>query len=139
VSEIIDRFCEQASATGCDIRYDSVVVTGLWDRLRLDQVFTNLLSNALKYGRGKPVHVRVEAEGDRARLTVRDRGIGISLDDQARIFGRFERAVSERNFGGLGLGLWIAKQIIDRHGGTIAVDSEPGEGSTFIVELPCQP
>jgi signal transduction histidine kinase len=102
-------------------------------------VATNLLSNALKYGRAKPVDVSVETEGDRVTLTVRDRGIGISAADQRRIFQRFERAVSRRNYGGFGLGLWIVRQVVESLGGSVRVESMPGEGSTFKVELARQP
>ncbi|HZZ85047.1 MAG TPA: GAF domain-containing sensor histidine kinase [Anaeromyxobacteraceae bacterium] len=108
------------------------------DRLRLDQVVTNLLSNALKYGGGKPVEVRIRAEGARARLSVRDHGIGIDPVDQQRIFGRFERAVAGHHYGGLGLGLWIVRQIVEALGGDICVESAPGGGSTFTVLLPLQ-
>ncbi|MHB8420245.1 MAG: chemotaxis protein CheB [Myxococcales bacterium] len=111
---------------------------GRWDRLRIEQVVTNLLSNAVKYGAGKPIEVRVEADPRAARLVVRDHGIGIEAQDLSRIFLRFERAVSSRQFGGLGMGLYIARQIVDAHGGTLSVDSEPGKGSTFTVELPIQ-
>ncbi|BDG08763.1 sensor histidine kinase [Anaeromyxobacter paludicola] len=109
------------------------------DRLRLDQVVTNLVSNALKYGGGKPVDVRLRREGERARLTVRDHGIGIAPSDQERIFGRFERAVTGHHYGGLGLGLWIVRQIVDALDGKIAVESTPGGGSTFTVLLPLAP
>ena len=77
----------------------------------------------------------MEARGDRAVLSVRDRGIGISEADQLRIFQRFERAVSRRNYGGFGLGLWIVRQIVEAQGGTVRVESSPGGGSTFTVEL----
>jgi signal transduction histidine kinase len=109
---------------------------GHWDRTRLEQVVSNLVSNAIKYGAGEPVEVEVGAEADHAVLIVRDHGIGIAPEDQARIFGRFERAVSSRNYGGLGLGLWIARQIVEAHGGTIAVRSAPGQGAEFRVQLP---
>ncbi|HZI16693.1 MAG TPA: PAS domain S-box protein [Myxococcus sp.] len=114
-------------------------VEGQWDRQRLEQVVTNLLSNALKYGDGKPVQVRVAKVGTSARLVVRDEGIGIARDALRRIFGKFERAVSERHYGGLGLGLYITRQIVDALGGTIQVESEQGQGATFIVELPLSP
>jgi PAS domain S-box-containing protein len=106
------------------------------DRLRIEQVITNLLTNALKYGNRKPVHIDVWNDSSKAVISVRDFGIGISQEDQQRIFDRFERAVSSRHFGGLGLGLYISRQIVDHHGGSILVDSEPGRGSCFRVELP---
>jgi signal transduction histidine kinase len=111
-------------------------VTGWWDRMRLEAVVTNLLSNALKYGEGKPIDVSVGQTADYAEVTVRDHGVGIPQSEQARIFERFERAMPEHHHGGLGLGLWIARQIVDAHGGRITVESREGEGSTFVVELP---
>jgi signal transduction histidine kinase len=114
-------------------------VHGRWDRLRLEQVVTNLVDNALKYGAGRPVHVTLVQEGERAVLTVKDEGIGIPPGDTRRIFERFERAVSERHYGGLGLGLYITRTIVEGLGGHIGVVSAPGEGAAFRVELPLQP
>jgi signal transduction histidine kinase len=111
-------------------------VHGWWDRLRLEQVVTNLVSNAIRYGAGRPIHARVEVVGENARLVVRDEGIGIPPEAQERIFGKFERAVSERHSGGLGLGLYITRSIVEAMGGSIQVESRPGQGSTFTVELP---
>ena len=111
-------------------------VHGRWDRFRVEQVVTNLLSNAIKYGQGRPVVVGVVKRGDCAVLSVQDHGIGIQPSDQARIFKRFERAVSENAFGGFGMGLWIVRQIVEAHGGTIRVQSQRGRGSTFVVEIP---
>jgi signal transduction histidine kinase len=112
-------------------------VLGRWDRLRLEQVVTNLLGNAIKYGEGRPISVSVAHHGpDAARLIVRDHGIGIAPADQQRIFERFERTAPEREFGGLGLGLWICGQITRALGGTIAVSSQLGAGATFTVTLP---
>jgi signal transduction histidine kinase len=136
VLDVLDRSAEAVARSECQLRVSvEEHVKGHWDRFRVEQVVTNLLSNALKYGAGKPVEVRVNAGTGRARLTVRDNGIGIPLKDQARIFDRFERAVSSRNYGGLGLGLWITRQVVEAHGGVIRVESEPGHGATFIVEL----
>jgi signal transduction histidine kinase len=111
-------------------------VLGRWDPLRLDQVVTNLLSNAMKYGEGKPIEIAVWREAESALVRVRDHGIGIPLDQIDRIFGRFERAVSERAYGGLGLGLYIVRRFVEAHGGRVRVESREGEGSTFTVELP---
>jgi PAS domain S-box-containing protein len=137
VREIVDRFRESASAAGSNIETapaDSV--TGTWDASRLDQVFSNLLANAVKFGSGEPIEVRVERRAETAVVSIRDRGIGISAEDQTRIFERFERANSAKSYRGIGLGLWIARQIVEGHGGEIRLDSEPGKGSTFTVVLP---
>ncbi len=111
-------------------------VCGWWDRIALEQILHNLVQNAIKYGAGKPIAVTISASGGRARLSVADQGIGISVADRERIFARFERAVTERTHGGFGLGLWITQQLVKAHGGTIRVTSEPGAGSIFDVELP---
>jgi signal transduction histidine kinase len=136
-AEILARFAPSAAQQGCALELHApAAVFGKWDRLRLEQVVTNLVSNALKYGAGKPVVVRVEGNEETARLSVDDGGIGISEADQARIFERFERAVSEKHYGGLGLGLYITKQIVEAFGGTVRVASTLGQGSTFTLELP---
>jgi PAS domain S-box-containing protein len=112
---------------------------GRWDRVRLEQVITNLLSNAIKYGEGKPIDFTVDGEIDRVRLTVRDRGMGIAPAHHARIFDRFERAVSPRHYSGFGIGLWICRRIVDAMKGEIGVESSPGRGATFTVVLPRHP
>ncbi|WP_437791701.1 AAA family ATPase [Sorangium sp. So ce693] len=135
--EVVERMRQQLASARCRAELDlEGPVVGHWDASRMEQVLINLLSNALKYGAGAPIHVVVRGEGDRARLVVRDHGIGIAEADQARIFERFERAVSVRNFGGLGLGLYIVRWIVTSHGGAIRVESQPGAGATFVVELP---
>jgi signal transduction histidine kinase len=136
VLNVTRRFEEVARRAGCAIETRLSPATGNWDRNRLDQVVTNVLGNACKFGAGQPVEVAVEADGDRARIAVRDCGIGISEEDQARLFRRFERFETRRKFGGMGLGLWITRRIVEAHGGTIAVESAPGKGSTFTIELP---
>ncbi|QRN97878.1 GAF domain-containing protein [Archangium violaceum] len=136
--DAVGRMSEALARVGSEVRLvaDSQVL-GRWDRVRLEQVVGNLLSNAAKYGRGQPVEVRVESGNQgRARLVVKDSGIGIAPEDQARIFERFERAATGKQFHGLGLGLWISREIVESHGGHIHVRSAPGEGSTFTVELP---
>jgi signal transduction histidine kinase len=100
---------------------------------------TNLLSNAAKYGAGRPIEIEVDGAEETARFSIRDHGIGIPAENQARIFERFERAVSDRHYGGLGLGLWIVRQIVDAFGGKIRVESKAGAGSTFTVLLPRVP
>ncbi len=109
---------------------------GQWDRHRLLQVATNLLSNAIKFGEGQPIFVGVKENKGKTTLTVKDEGIGIQPEMLDRIFQPFERAVSIRNYGGLGLGLFITRTIVEGLGGTIRVDSTPKRGSTFTVELP---
>jgi signal transduction histidine kinase len=134
--EVVERHASQATAAGCPLRLEVDSIRGEWDRLRLEQVLTNLIANAIKYGSGKPIDVVVSGIGATAQLTVRDHGIGISTADLDRIFGRFERAVSGRHYGGLGLGLFISKQIVEAHGGMIRAESEPGAGAAFHVTLP---
>jgi signal transduction histidine kinase len=111
-------------------------VTGQLDEVRVAQVVRNLLENAVKFGGGKPIDVTLSVDGGEAVLSVRDRGVGIPADRLSSIFHPFERAVPKEHYGGLGLGLYVAKAIVDAHQGSIAVASAPGEGSTFTVRLP---
>jgi signal transduction histidine kinase len=134
----VEKLQEPLRASGSALTVDapSEPVVGSWDRVRLEQVATNLVANAIKFGRGAPIEVIVRAEEDAAAtLVVRDHGIGIPLAEQTRIFERFERAVSSQNYGGFGLGLWVSKAIVEAHGGSLEVASRPGEGSTFVVRL----
>jgi signal transduction histidine kinase len=137
VRSVVERVQEPLRVSGSTLTVDAPEpVLGSWDRARLEQVAASLVSNAIKFGMGAPIEVVVRAQGSAATLVVRDHGIGISPADQGRVFGRFERAVSTENFGGFGLGLYIAKSIVDAHRGSLAVTSRPGEGSTFVVSLP---
>lgn len=111
-------------------------VKGYWDRSRLDQVVVNLVSNAIKYGNNKPIKITVGSKGTTAFISVQDFGVGIAKHDQKRIFDRFQRAVTDRRTWGMGLGLYIAKQIVDSHRGIIRLKSQLGQGSTFTVEIP---
>lgn len=108
----------------------------MMDEFRIEQVLANLLTNALRYGGGKPVSVRVAAEGEQVRAEVRDQGLGISEEDQARVFEQFERVSGTSVAQGLGLGLFISEQIVQAHGGRIELSSRLGEGSCFSVVLP---
>jgi signal transduction histidine kinase len=137
VREVSDRFEDEATTARSPIEVTlGGPVRGSWDRARLEEAISSLLSNAIKYGAGKPVHVELSRADGRAALRVSDQGIGIDASDQARIFGRFERAVPVWNFGGFGQGLWIVRRIAEAHGGSIRVESEPGAGAVFVLELP---
>ncbi|WP_163988508.1 ATP-binding protein [Pyxidicoccus caerfyrddinensis] len=137
VREVAEQLGPELERTGTSLTLDVAPdVVGRWDRLRLEQVVQNLLSNAAKYGERKPVELRVLADAGLARLVVMDHGMGIPPEDQERIFAPFERAISSRHFGGLGLGLYIVQRIVQQLGGNIRLLSEPGQGSTFVVELP---
>ncbi|MFB1480898.1 ATP-binding protein [Corallococcus sp. RDP092CA] len=137
VAEEVDRSREELAREGCEVALRLAgPVRGRFDRGRVAQVVQGLLSNAGKYGPDKPVEVRVEQVGPDARLTVVDHGMGVRPEDRERIWRRFERAVPVRNFGGLGLGLWIVLQVVEAHGGSVGVSETPGGGATFTVSLP---
>ena len=106
------------------------------DTYRMEQVIVNLLTNALKYGAGKPIHIELVKSETEVKVLVHDQGPGVKEEDRERIFERFERAVSPEQVSGLGLGLYIAKQIVEQNNGHIYVDSRAGGGSTFILDLP---
>lgn len=141
LKNIVDQTIE---AFGPQIAHSSIQValkverdvTGEWDKYRIEQVFVNLFTNALKYGNDGPIVIEAISKPDLAILTVKDCGIGIKQEDMNRVFDRFERAVVGTNISGLGLGLFISKQIVEMHGGTLSVESTFGEGSTFRMVLP---
>ncbi|PCC74254.1 PAS domain S-box-containing protein [Nannocystis exedens] len=139
VRDLVARAEPDAQRARCEIRVDAPPeLRGAWDRKQLDQALHNLLANALKYGAGRPVDVRVFECGPEVAIEVQDRGIGIAEEDRPRIFDRFERAVSSAHYGGFGLGLYIARRIVEAHGGVLDVTSTPGQGSTFRLQLPRQ-
>ncbi|PTL76055.1 AAA family ATPase [Vitiosangium sp. GDMCC 1.1324] len=137
VREQVDLVTSQPRAAPCPMELDlEAPLVGWWDHDRLEQLVTDLLHNAMKFGAGRPITLRLRSRGDRARLEVRDQGIGIEQADQARIFERFGQAASTQHYGGMGLGLYLARETVHLHGGTITVESRPGEGTLFVVELP---
>jgi PAS domain S-box-containing protein len=137
IGRLVDTFRPVAEKVGCSLtmRAEGTFV-GAWDQLRVEQAVTNLLSNAIKYGAGAPVNVDLRREADDVLLEVRDHGPGIQDSEIVRIFGRFERAASVRNYGGLGLGLYLIQEIVDAHGGTVSVCNAAGGGACFQLRLP---
>jgi signal transduction histidine kinase len=136
-ADAIELLREPAQRAGSPVTLRALPgVVGHWDRFRVGQVITNLVGNAIKFGGGRPIEVELAADPDHARLAVHDEGMGIALDEQLRIFERFERAASSAGQPGTGLGLWISKQIVDACRGTISIDSALGRGCTFTVQLP---
>jgi signal transduction histidine kinase len=137
IQEVVARFNDESARARTPVSVCGIDhLRGLWDRSRIDQVVTNLLSNAIKYGKGKPIEIEVRAADGVVLVRVTDHGIGIDPAQHARLFSRFERAVSAREYGGLGLGLWIVRQIIEASGGEIGVESASSSGSTFTFQLP---
>jgi signal transduction histidine kinase len=140
VRDVAERFALDSARTDTPIDVvASEPVIGRWDPLRLDQIATNLISNAVKYGAGSPVFVSVRSSDTHATLTVVDYGPGIPAKHLSRIFNRFERANEDPRVQGSGLGLWIVRELAEAHGGIADVISEPGRGATFIVKLPLGP
>ncbi|MFK8331485.1 ATP-binding protein [Pseudomonas sp. BJa5] len=137
VAGLVENFAAQAAAADSPIGFCAEsALEGVWDEFRIEQVVANLMTNALRYGRGKPIQVRTFALHDMACVEVRDQGIGISAQDQQRIFQQFERVTSAPGSAGLGLGLYIAEQIVLAHGGSLGVNSAEGQGATFTMRLP---
>jgi len=139
VSNLLQNFAQQIEAAETEVTFTAPQpVEGYWDEFRIEQVVSNLLTNALRYGGRSPIQVRVYREGDEARVEVQDRGIGISEENQKRIFQQFERVSAKTVVAGLGLGLFISEQIVAAHGGSIVVESQINEGALFRVCLPIQ-
>ncbi len=139
VREVIDGFDAELAVARCKLTLSARGrATGSWDRLRVEQIFRNLLSNAIRFGAGRPIEVAVDADRDFASVAIRDHGIGIAPDQQSKIFERFERGVEQRS-GGFGIGLWIVRNICVAMGGAVSVESTLGEGACFTVMLPRGP
>jgi two-component system sensor histidine kinase/response regulator len=137
VEEVIERIQPQADAVECSVWFEKgPLLMGRWDRFRIEQVMTNLISNAIKYGVGKPIEISLSQKENAALISVRDHGMGISKEDHSKVFEQFERVSVSKHISGLGLGLYITKNIVEQHGGSIDVESELGEGACFTVTLP---
>ena len=137
VRELTRRFADDFAGAGTPLHVEiEGAILGKWDALRLEQVLSNLMANALKYGAGKQIEIAAWATADEAIFSITDHGIGIAPEDQERIFERFQRAVVAGHYGSLGLGLWIVRQIVEAMQGTVSVTSKLGQGSTFVVRLP---
>ena len=140
LQRVVGNLANQAASAGTTITLENGhAITGTWDEFRIEQVVINLLTNALRYGGGKPVKVGAVPTEEGVRIEVTDQGMGISEEDRQRIFEQFERAAGNDGTGGLGLGLFITQQLVEAHGGRICVQSVRGEGSTFSVTLPMSP
>jgi signal transduction histidine kinase len=136
VSTAVDRMHEAAEAAGCTLSVAADPAIGTWDRSRIDQVVTNLVGNAIRYAAGTPIEVAVSGRDDAVVIEVRDRGPGLPESQLARIFERFERAASMRHYGGLGLGLYVVRQVVEAHGGSVSARNAAGGGACFTVRLP---
>ncbi|WP_373046954.1 ATP-binding protein [Vulgatibacter sp.] len=136
----VARQAEAAARVGVELEVaDGPPLAAHVDPARIAQLLGTVISNAIKFGAGQPVDVALASESGRARIAVTDHGIGVDRADAERIFERFERGVDSRHYGGFGLGLWLARRIAESSGGTIAVESRPGAGATFVIELPVAP
>ena len=133
---VIERLSPHFANAQCPLELNiEEGVTGLWDRKRIESVIVNLITNATKYAPGKPIRISLATREEHGYLTIQDFGPGIAKEKQGKLFERWERAVSARNISGLGLGLFISRQIIKAHCGSIDLFSEPGKGSVFTVKL----
>jgi signal transduction histidine kinase len=137
VREVCQEFQYRMESAGCTLTLDAHgPITGYWDPLRLARVLSNLLDNAIKFAPNRPIEVALSAKGGRAVLSVRDHGPGIATDRLNDIFDPYKRGVSAKNFGGLGLGLYVVRAIVEAHGGAVTVENEPENGTRFTLELP---
>ncbi|MDB4989943.1 MAG: Sensor protein, partial [Myxococcaceae bacterium] len=136
---VVARYESDARAVGSRFQVDATSTRGRWDERRLEQVLRGLLANAIKYAPNTVIELAVGGDAEHAQLSVRDRGLGIPADARARVFDRFERAVSTENYGGFGLGLYMSRKIVEAHGGTVEAAPTEGRGTTILVRLPRLP
>jgi signal transduction histidine kinase len=137
IQAIIPPLSDELAASGSELRLEIPKPFLMQcDRTRIEQVASNLVSNAIKYGSGKPICVSAWTQAEHSYVRIQDQGVGIPKDSQAKIFNRFERLPSTQKISGLGLGLYIVGEIVRAHGGNVRIDSTPGEGSAFTLELP---
>jgi signal transduction histidine kinase len=139
VRDVVTRLAGVLSQAGCSVElHEQGPVVGQWDYEKLGRVVTNLLANSIKFAPGKPIEISIHKLEGRARLAVTDHGIGIDAQALPLIFEKFKRAVSCSSYGGLGLGLYIARNLVEALGGTVRAESVPGLKTTFTVDLPCE-
>lgn len=137
VTRIVSDFSQQAQVAGCCITLEIVPdVVGDWDEFRVEQILVNLITNALRYGGGKPVSISFSFTGNHVAIHVQDQGAGIPESEQQRIFEKFERLGNNQVKEGLGMGLYIARQLAEAHGGNLSVGNTPGAGACFTLRLP---
>ena len=137
VRDVAERFCKELATKRCTLSLDiEGAIVGRWDRAKLDEIVTTFLANAIKYGAGKPIAISVRKVAAQVMIEVSDQGIGISLPDQERLFRRFSRVAPPQNYGGFGLGLWLAKVLVEAMRGRVEVQSVLGAGSSFRALLP---
>ncbi len=136
VGQVIQGCQGDAVAVGARFGVEASPAPGRWDRARLEQILNSILTTSLKYAPGSEIHVRVGGNTEQAFVVVRHSGVGIGNEDLARIFERFERAVAASHYGAMGVGLYLARKIVEAHGGTMQWDSSPDRGETFTIRLP---
>ncbi|MFY0576368.1 sensor histidine kinase [Cystobacter fuscus] len=137
VKDLAERLRDAAASAGCELLVrEAQPIEGTWDRLRIEQVITNLLSNSFKYAAGHPIELSMAREGGEVILVITDKGPGLPEKDMPRLFGRFERAAPMSHYGGLGLGLYVSREIVEAHGGIISADNLPDGGARFTIRMP---
>lgn len=136
LKHILNELINQLDHPNLKIESPEHDLFGNWDQTRLEQIITNVVGNAIKYGEGKDIQIKMGQEDKKVWFSVKDQGPGIAKEDQEKIFERFQRANVAVNVQGLGLGLYLTKQLVEIHGGEIILQSTPGAGSQFTVRLP---